>query len=697
MDSTPDNTAKQRLATSLDQVPEIGAKLAGPFARLGLHTVRDLLFCFPRDYLDLTNERTLDTLEEGRPVAFRGVVEEIDLRNLGPRRSVLGVLVRQEAGCLQAIWFNQPYLRDRFAPGQHILLFGKASLRANRWQMSHPRFEQLENQSDQPESPLLPVYRLTEGVSQYHLRRAAKAVLDAYLDMLDEVFSPAHLAEYDLLPLREALPQIHFPHSQDDLEQARHRLIFQELLILQLALGLLRHQQHDLAQAAPLELSAKIDARIRRLLPFELTKGQDQAIREVADDLQAARPMNRLLQGDVGSGKTIVAVYAMMLCVARGFQAVLMAPTEVLARQHYETLGQILAAGRVKVGFLSGSVTGSARETMLQEIAQGEIELVIGTQAIVMSGCEFNQLGLVVIDEQHKFGVRQRSTLKQAGLDPHYLVMTATPIPRSVAMTLFGDLDVSTIRDSPPGRQPINTYLVEPANTARWWDFLKRKLAAGRQAYVVAPLVEESEAYAVENVQQVYRELAAGVLRDWRLGLLHGRMSPAEKQQAMEDFRQRKTHVLVSTSVIEVGVDVPNASVITIMGADRFGLAQLHQLRGRVGRGQHPGFCGVLADPQTAETSKRLQAFVEINDGFELAEIDFELRGPGDLFGTKQHGLPPFRVADLARDDAIHQTARTAAKALIQADPGLALPENQRLRTMVLTRYGKALDLGDVG
>ncbi len=374
-----------------------------------------------------------------------------------------------------------------------------------------------------------------------------------------------------------------------------------------------------------------------------------------------------------------------------------MAPTEVLARQHFHMLEKLLAKSRVRMALLSGGLTARERQETLKKLAAGEIDLIIGTQAILYGEAQFKQLGLVVIDEQHRFGVRQRATLKQAGADPHYLVMTATPIPRTIALTLYGDLDISTIAASPPGRQPIHTYLAEGENRAKWWDFYRSHLRSGRQGYVIVPLVEESDQVETANLQTTFEELAHGELDAFRLGLVHGRMSGEEKDAALAEFDAGRTQVLVATSVVEVGIDVPNATLMTILGADRFGLAQLHQMRGRIARGKFPGCCCVFADEPTDEAQERLQAFVGTTDGFQLAELDFQLRGPGELLGTKQHGLPPFHMADLVRDAAIVKEARDDARQLVAADPGLSQPEHQSLRKQVISRYGQALDLGDVG
>jgi ATP-dependent DNA helicase RecG len=408
-------------------------------------------------------------------------------------------------------------------------------------------------------------------------------------------------------------------------------------------------------------------------------------------------PMNRLLQGDVGSGKTIVAVYAMLLAVAHAAQVVLMAPTEVLAHQHVETLERLLAGSHTRLGLLTGGQTPRARQDLLAEIASGEIQIVIGTQAVVSSEVPFARLGLVVIDEQHKFGVRQRAALKNSSVHPHYLVMTATPIPRTVSMTLFGDLDVTTLTDSPPGRQNVHTYFPPEEDRARWWEFFRKKLREGRQGYVIVPLVDGSEQVQAANLEETYEHLANGELEAFRIGLVHGRLTPGEKLAAMDAFRGGQTQVLVATSVVEVGVDVANATLMAIEGAERFGLAQLHQLRGRISRGSFPGYCCLFANARTDEAIERIKAFVDSNDGFRLAEIDFAMRGPGDLLGTKQHGLPPLRIADLTRDAAVVEEARRDARELVAADPGLAQPDHALLRRMALVRYGKSLDLGDVG
>jgi ATP-dependent DNA helicase RecG len=691
-------TPAEVLATPVELVRGVGPQRAELLHRLDVRTAGDLIFLFPRDYEDLTDRREIANLDEDHVQTIRGQVVEVDGRSSGFGKSTVGVLVKQGGDYLRALWFNQPFMREKFREGQHVLLSAKPRHRGGRWEMSHPRVTWLDGPEDQPEMRLLPLYPLTEGLTQYQLRKMVASALENYGHVLEEAFPDELLKRYSLMPLADALPAIHSPQDNDQLERARRRFVFQELFILQLAVVARRWQQQVGFRAPPLAASADINARIERLFPFEWTAGQRKAIQEIAADLAHETPMNRLLQGDVGSGKTVVAVYAMLVCVARGYQAALMAPTEILARQHAETLSTLLKASRVRYMLLVGGMTSREREAALSKIAAGEVDLVIGTHAVVQEDVRFAKLGLVVIDEQHKFGVRQRAALRQGETSPHYLVMTATPIPRTISMTLFGDLDVTTLREMPPGRQEVRTYVVGPAEQARWWHFVREKLQAGRQAYVVAPLVDESESITAASVAELFERLTNGELAAFRVGIIHGRMSPVEKEAAMADFRSGRTQVLVSTSVIEVGVDVHNACIMVIDSPERFGLAQLHQLRGRVGRGKLAGFCAVMVGDELAEQVRaRLDAFAATTDGFELAEMDFQLRGPGDLFGTQQHGLPPLRIADLRRDQAILEEARHEAKQLFAADPGLKSPNNARLRRQMLIRYGNALDLSDVG
>jgi ATP-dependent DNA helicase RecG len=689
-------SAAETLAMPVQYAKGVGPQRAELVARLDIAVVRDLLFYFPRAYENFTAPKPIDELIDGEGAAVVGIVEEIDMQNTGVGKTFLGVLIRQDRQYLRAVWFNQPWMRQRLANGQRVMLSGQAKLNGLRWEMHHPKVEYLAPDDPPPRGQILPVYGLTEGLTQNAMRKAVKTAVEAYAELLDEVFPQAFLETHDLLPIRTALPWLHNPPDQESLDKARRRFVYQELLVLQLALALRKAALQAGQKAPALEASARIDARITRLFPFELTDGQREAMREIAADMARPIPMNRLLQGDVGSGKTVVAIYAMLLAVAHRHQAVLMTPTEVLAQQHARTLEERLSESRVRIGLMTGSLTAKERDGLRIRIAAGEIDLVVGTQALLYGETQFAKLGLVVIDEQHKFGVAQRAALKQAALDPHYLVMTATPIPRTVGMTLFGDLDVSTLRDPPPGRQPVHTYFAAEGQREKWWDFYRKKLREGRQGFVVTRLVDENES-DLASVQATFESLAHGELADFRLDFLHGRMSASEKEFVMRKFRDGATQVLVATPVIEVGIDIANATLMTIEDGERFGLAQLHQLRGRVSRGLHPGYVCVFGAPATEAAQKRLEAFTSTTDGFALAEIDFQLRGPGELFGTRQHGLPPLRIADLQRDTLFLEEARRDAQALIAADPQLAAPEYSKLRRMAVVRYGGALELADVG
>jgi len=690
-------SAAERLATPIQFVKGVGPQRAELLERINLRTASDLLFDFPRDYYDASQLKAIGEFVENEPVSVCGVVEEIDLRNTGPGRSWLGMLVRQEKEYLRAIWFNQPWMRERVPVGARVLLSGAPRFNGGRWELVHPRVEPLDDDQTAPSGRILPNYSLTEGIRQWQMRRIVQGVVAEYSECVNEVFPEQYRHAHNLLPIGEAIHEIHGPRDTDSLEQARRRFIYQELFVLQIALALRKRQLTERRSSPALPATAKIDARIRRLFPFELTPSQNQAVAEIDADMAKATPMNRLLQGDVGSGKTVVAEYAMLSAVAHGHQAAIMAPTEVLARQHARTLTEDLRESRVRIALLTGSLGAAERRETLERIASGDIDLVIGTHALLHEDIVPANLGLVVVDEQHKFGVRQRAALRGSGLDPHYLVMTATPIPRTISMTLFGDLDVSTLRESPPGRAMVHTYLGEDSRRVGWWEFFRKRLREGRQGYVIAPLVESGNDDGTASVQQAFEELANGELEAFRLDLIHGRMSAAEKEAAMSAFGRGETQVLVATSVVEVGINVPNATVMTIEGAERFGLAQLHQLRGRISRGSHPGYLCAFAEAKTEESQARLEAFCSSNDGFELAEIDFRLRGPGDLFSAQQHGLPSFRIADLVRDNEVLAEARNDARTLVTESPDLSHPDFARLRDMVVRRYGRSLDLADVG
>jgi ATP-dependent DNA helicase RecG len=688
----------ESLLSSVQLLSGVGPERAETLARLGIRTIADLLFCFPRRYQDLTLLKPIFELVEDEPVSVRGIVTEIDNQSRGFGRSRLTVLVSDSSASLRAMWFNQPAMRHRFEIGKQVLLSGKPKRKGLTWEMAHPRVQDLiVAEGEEASGEILPIYPLTQGLTQAAMRRLAKQALEKYGHFVEEALPASFQTEHQLCGITDALFQIHHPASQEEIDTARNRFVFQELLVLQLALAIRRYQLINEQTAIPVEMSAKIDSRVRRLLPFIMTPAQEKAIDEVVADMGRDTPMNRLLQGDVGSGKTVVALYAMLVVVAGGQQAVLMAPTEVLANQHFRTLTKMLANSRVRLALWTGTLGAAQRRETKAKLEAGEIDLVIGTQAIIQGELSLPKLGLVVIDEQHKFGVRQRAHLRDSGESPHYLVMTATPIPRTVAMTVYGDLDVSTMKGFPPGRQEVHTYVVTDDLRARWWNFYREQLRAGRQGFVVTPLLEQSEDEHLVSVLEAYEALCRGELKDFRLQLVHGRMKPVEKQAAMDAFRTREAQVLVATSVVEVGIDIPNAAVMTIENAERFGMASLHQLRGRVGRGQYPGYVALCPRANSEEGMKRVQAVADTRDGFDLAEVDFSMRGPGELLGTKQHGIPPLRIADLQRDHAVLIEARKAAQSLVATDPKLALPEHRGLLRQVTARYAEVITLGDVG
>lgn len=686
------------LRTPVHQSPGVGHSRAELLAKMGIRTVVDMLFCFPRDYEDLTKLSKVCQLEQGKKASVVGTIREVELRDLGQGRNILGVLVHDGVDYMRGVWFNQPFLATRFHEGQACVFTGVPKKRGGRWEMNHPEYVFHVDEA-LPEG-LLPVYPLTDGIGQRQMRSMVAAAVKQYGIALEEAFPDKLRERFELMKLDEALLAIHRPATREQLAKSRRRFVFQELFVMQLAMAR-RRQILSVDKAPALPISAKIRARILRLFPFELTQSQREICDELATDMARELPMNRLLQGDVGAGKTVIAAFAMLLAVAHGYQATLMAPTEVLAKQHARSLQQMLRQSSVKIETIIGSDTPKQREALLQRIADGEVDLLIGTQAIahsIESGkVNMKKLGLVIIDEQHKFGVRQRSMMKQAGAAPHYLVMTATPIPRTITMSLFGDLDVSQLHGTPLQRQ-IHTYQGTEETRPKWWEFFSKKLREGRQGYVIAPVVDGGENgrdSVVRSVEEIYEELANGILEEFRIDLLHGRMTSREKDDAMLKFTRGATQVLVATSIVEVGIDVPNASVMTIESANRFGLAQLHQLRGRIGRGVHPGYVCVF--DESPEPDERLEIFCRCTDGFELAEEDFRIRGPGEIMGTKQHGLPPLRIADLLNDADTLEEARGEATWLIRKDPELSAPEHAKLARLMNAQYGDVLDLGDVG
>jgi ATP-dependent DNA helicase RecG len=691
------------LKTNVQFLRGVGPERARLLANLGIVTVEDLLWNLPRDVLDLTNVCPAAQLRTGELQTVRGTVVDIDGRTTGNGRTLVAVLLESDGTYVRGVWFNQPWMIHKFHGGESVLFSGKPKRSAGRWEFASPRVQWIGevDPNANVNGGILPRYGLTEGLTMDQMGRIARAAVEGFADLIPDPM-PGPLRERLKLPvLRDAVRGLHTPKTLEEFETARRRLIFDDLFEFQLGLALRRRSWKTRGAAPVLPTTAKIDARIRRLFPFSFTEGQNRAVREISEDLASGHAMHRLLQADVGAGKTAVAVYAILVTVATGHQAVFMAPTEVLANQHWATIDAALAHSRVRRLRLTGGLPPRERRQTLAEIADGSVQLVVGTQAVIQKDVSFGKLGLVVIDEQHKFGVLQRAMFSKGELSPHVLVMTATPIPRSLCLTQFGDLDLTAISDMPPGRQKVVTSRVANTETReRAWDFVKQQLKKGRQAFVICPRIEATaedlSKGPAASAEEVFKVLSAGELRDFEVGLIHGQVESNRKTAVMEAFRQGSIQVLVSTTVVEVGVDVPNATIMVIDEAHRFGLSQLHQLRGRISRGKFQGYCFLFSDSDSPEALRRLTALENIADGFQIAEEDFEIRGPGDVLGTRQHGELPLRVADLVRDASVLTEARTCAFDLVKSGE-FDRPEFAMLKVKVLERFGTALDLPKTG
>jgi ATP-dependent DNA helicase RecG len=677
----------------------VGPQRARLLERLGLRTVRDVLDHLPRDYQDRRDFVPFSRLGLGEAAVVQGTVFGVAAPRRGSRAPVQ-VTFRDQAGYFTATWFGRPFLSQTFKRGQRVVLYGKKVLSKDRRPvLEGPDFEVVED--DELASihmgRLVPVYPLTEGLVQRAMRALCYRVVEAYAEQVPDALPEDLRRRRALLPVADAYRQVHFPEAPADAEAARRRFAFEEFFVLQVGLAIRRRRQatergHALAPPGAL---------VRRLaaeLPFELTRAQSRVWDEIRADLARPVPMNRLLQGDVGSGKTVVAVMALLTAVEAGYQAVLMAPTEILAEQHLRTIRALVGPLGVEVAWLSAGQRARDREAALHALRSGAAALGVGTHALIQETVELRRLGLAVVDEQHRFGVLQRATLRGKGERPHVLVMTATPIPRTLALTLYGDLDVSVLDQLPPGRTPVRTEWRGEAARERIYAFVREQIGAGRQAYVVCPLVEETEASDLKAATEMAERLRAGPFRDVRVGLVHGRLSFEAKDAVMRAFKAGELDVLVATTVIEVGIDVPNASVMLVEHAERFGLAQLHQLRGRVGRGTARSYCILLADePVSQDARRRLDAMCETQDGFRLAEVDLQIRGPGEFFGTRQSGLPEFRAGSLLTHGRLLEEARQEAMPVVDRDPGLHAPEHRALREAVVARWRGRLDLASVG
>jgi ATP-dependent DNA helicase RecG len=680
----------------------VGPRYAELFAKAGVVTMEDLLYYVPRTYTDWSNISTVGSLKMGDRVTVVVRVVSCDVNRRG-RKQIFVAALEDDTGAVVARWFGQPYLKNVLEPGVRAVVSGEVRFDrfARRIEFINPAFEVMdENEAAElvHAGRIVPEYSQIGKLSGRRIRWLVKSALDAFLGEMVDPLPERIRSELGLPGLRESVADVHFPPSLERAARARSRLAYEEFFLFQVIVALKRRQLKRSADAVRIPWDDGEQSRLLGALPFELTGAQGRVLGEIAGDLESGEPMNRLLQGDVGSGKTAVAASAMHQAVVAGHQAAIMAPTEILAEQHFANLKGLLAPLGERVVLLRGGMKAAEREEALRQIESGEAQVVVGTHALIQEATSFDDLALAVVDEQHRFGVEQRAALRSKGKAPHVLVMTATPIPRTLALTVYGDLDVSILDEMPPGRERVTTAVRDEAARKKVYDFLSTEISAGRQIFIVYPLVEESEKMELAAATRMYEELKGRVFKDATVGLVHGRMKPEDKDAVMDRFKEGETDILVSTTVVEVGVDVPNATVMLIEHAERFGLAQLHQLRGRVGRGSQQSYCILMVGRGASDDAReRIQVLADTNDGFVIAEKDLEMRGPGEFLGVRQHGLPRFSVADLAHDSRLLARARDDAFALVERDPEMSTAEGATLLAATRRRFrtrGTYMDVG---
>ncbi len=702
-----DTCEKKHLLALITDLPHMTQDRANAFHNLGIFRVAHLIKHLPMRHETHHGGMTIEaaeTLLGDQDSTSELVTIEATIIKVNPgwrrgRKSKVEVAVEDETGRMHINWFNQPWIARSLHPDMHVRLHGSLSMHKGFLQMNNPRVEEIEE--DEPtvtiEGDLRPVYHASEHLSSSVIAKRIADVLDDALPEIDDHLTDEMLRELAMPTLADAYAMCHKPETKDQAKEGRRRIAYDELLLLQLGVMMKRHHRMDTMRAPKLDWNDEIKQRIEARIPFTLTDSQQHVIEEIASNITTTTPMNRLLQGDVGSGKTVVALHAMLMAVTCNSQAAMMAPTELLAEQHYKTITTLLEDSNVTTALLTSSLAPKDRKDLIQQISDGTIDIVVGTHALLTNDVVFSNIALAITDEQHRFGVHQRALLRNKSDDkhaiPHTLVMTATPIPRTLSLTIFGDLDVSTIKGMPPGRTPITTRLVQPEQSKKVYQYMLELINKGQQGYVVVPLVEDTES-GLKSVIAHAETLQSGYFRTKTIGVVHGRMKSDEREETMNRFRAGEIDVLVATTVIEVGVDIANATMMVIEHADRFGLAQLHQLRGRVGRGTLPGVCALVASPTTDDALHRLEAIVDTTDGFIIAERDLEIRGPGELFGAKQSGIAPFKVARLPRDFELLRLARRTATSWIERDP--TLKDAPLLKARLMHLHGEALGLGDV-
>lgn len=701
---------KEGLDSPIIAVKGISTSIEKKFAKLNVRTVRDLLYFFPRRYVDYSQKKPISELIEGEEQTTIGTIWQARVVTLGNRQGTEAI-IGDETGNIRAVWFNQPYLAKSFRTNGRIVVSGTVGLFKGHKVFQSPEWELLGDKELIHTGRMVPVYPLTQGLYPRQVRKWTKETVDGYVWQLNDFLPSEIRTRCQLLDLPAAIAQIHYPDDQTMAARARGRLSFDELLLLQLGVLAKKRDWQESQPGNAFHIDREVINGFLQCLPFTLTGAQERVLQEILDDLKKPKAMSRLLQGEVGSGKTVIATLALLIAAANGYQGALMAPTEVLAEQHYTNICNYLSrvgsqelssqpgeeiirryttflSRPLTVALLVGSLSGADKESLHSTIKRGRVDIVIGTHALIQKEVGFRKLGLAVIDEQHRFGVLQRSALRQKGFNPHVLVMTATPIPRTMALTLYGDLDLSVIDELPPGRQVVKTKCLEPQDRERAYTFLHREVSNGRQAFIICPLIEESEILEAKAAKTEYERLSREVFPDLRLGLLHGQMPGPEKEEVMRHFRSGELDILVSTSVVEVGIDVPRASVMIVEGAERFGLSQLHQFRGRVGRDKEQGYCLLIPEKLSPEARARLHLMEKVHNGFTLAEKDLELRGPGEFFGTHQSGLPDLKLAKLT-DLRSLELARREALTLFQKDPDLKKAEHQPLRQQLSQAWSK--------
>ena len=668
-------------------VKGIGPKRAEKLHKLNIFTLKDLIYYFPRQYEDRSKVKKINQLENEEKVTIKGVITRMDSYSPKKGMNIIRMDMRDDTGYIKLSFFNQEYIKRAFKSGDSIVVFGKVKIE-NNFKEFVPI--EIEHYSSKPQSncKIEPVYPLTYGLSNKELQGIIRSVLTKEEFKVKEYLPTYILEKYNLCGIDFAVRNIHSPSNKEALKIALYRLVFEEFLILQLGLFYFKNGVNE-SSGIEFKENEKLNDIIESL-PFKLTKAQNRALSEITQDMTSSKVMNRLVQGDVGSGKTVVALLALASAVLNGYQGALMAPTEILASQHYDSFKEILERFNIKSELLVGSLTKKQKEKVLEKVKNQEVDILIGTHALIEDKVEFKNLGIVITDEQHRFGVRQRGRLSNKGDSPDILVMTATPIPRTLALILYGDLDISIIDELPPGRQPIETIAIEHKRRNEAYENLVRsEVQKGRQVYVVCPLVEESEKIEATAASELVEELKREFFSDLRVGLLHGKMRPAEKDAIMDDFKNKKLDILVSTTVIEVGVNVPNATLMIIENAERFGLAQLHQLRGRVGRGNHKSYCILIYNSKTEVCKERMAIMEETTDGFKISQKDLEIRGPGEFFGTRQHGLPELKVANIFKHIKILKQAQLEARYIIGQDRRLQLKENQKIKEEILYKFSE--------